>query len=313
MKYTPPSTVTRCFNKCNITTALLGLVILSCALFLPSHAASAPNQPLNGIELGQALEKGLKNGRAIWLLDGQEKFFAVFNPDQSGKPKGGVIILHDANSHPDKPEVIRPLRHALPLQGWVTMSIQLPYLASPSDYIKQQATINKRIDSAISHMRNAGFSNLVLIGHGTGTMAATSYLANQPNGLIQAFVAISLGVLHEQDESNSIPNQLEKITLPILDIYGSNDLDYVTNSANKRSLAARISGNTATRTNQIAPYMRSGLAKSNNHKLQGFISYRQIRVEGASHDFSGSEVQLTKRISGWLERHAKGVAISSNR
>lgn len=298
---------------CNLTTALLSLVILASTLFLPSHAATASNQPLNGIQLGETLEKGLKSGRAVWLQDGQEKFFAVFNPDQSGKPKGGVIILHDANSHPDKPEVIRPLRRTLPLQGWVTMTIQLPLLTNPSEYTKHQDIINKRIDSAITHMRNAGFNNLVLLGHGTGTMAATSYLANQSNGLIQAFVAISLGVLHEQDESNSIPKQLEKMTLPILDIYGSNDLDNVTSSANERALAARISSNTATRTNQLASYMRSGLAKSNTQKLQGYISYRQIRIEGASHDFSGSEMQLTKRITGWLERHAKGVAISSSR
>ena len=305
--------ISSCFNKYNFFLLVTSLAFLTSSFFLFPDAAAASTSRLTGVELGKALEQGLKNGQAIWLDDGKDKFFAIFNPDQSGQPKGGVIILHDADSQPDNPEVIQPLRRELPLHGWVTISIQLPYLDNPNNYADHQETINNRINSAITYMHNAGISNLVLLGHGTGTLAATSYLANQPNGFIQAFVAISLGILHENDATDSIISQLEKITLPILDIYGSNDLDLVTSSANVRARAARISSNIATRNNQLGAYMRSAIAKSNNQKQQGYISYRQIRIEGASHDFSGSESQLTKRIIGWLERHAKGVAITSSR
>lgn len=271
--------------------------------------SASPVAWCNAVELDKALEQGLQNGQAAWLDDGQGKFFAVFNPDQSGQPRGGVIILPDADSHPDKPQVIRPLRHQLPLQGWATIAIQLPALNNPAGYLEQQATIDKRINAAITYMRNNGFDNLVLLGHGSGAMAASKYLSSQSNGFIRAFVAISLGVLHGQEGDDSIPGQLERINLPILDIYGGNDLDHVTNSAGERALAAKISSDSAMRSNRLEPYKHSAIAKSSTQKSQGYISFRQIRIDGAGHDFRGADFMLTRRIIGWLERHAKGVAI----
>ncbi len=256
--------------------------------------------------LGEALEQGLQDGQAVWLDGEQTRYFSVFNPDQSGQPKGGVIILHDAGSHPDKPEVVRPLRQRLPLHGWSTLAIQLPALDRPAAYLEQQATIDGRINGAITYMRNSGFNNLVLLGHGSGAMAASKYLSSQPSEFIRAFVAISLGVLHGQEGDDSTPGQLERINLPILDIYGGNDLDHVTNSARERALAAKISSDSAMRSNRLEPYKHSAIAKSSTQKSQGYISFRQIRIDGAGHDFRGAEFMLTRRIIGWLERHAKG-------
>ena len=265
------------------------------------------------MEFAQSLEKGLQNGKAVWLDDANAKFFAVYDPDQSGQPKGAVIILHDANSHPDKPEVIRPLRSDLPVHGWASISIQLPYLSSVDDYTNKQTIINQRINSAANYMQTLGISNIALLGHGTGAMAATAYLSAPQDASIQAFIAISLGLLDKSEKAESISQQLEKITVPILDIYGSNDLDHVTGTAMTRALAAKISSGAVTSSKQIDSYKRSAIAKSSTQNSQGYISYRQVVIEGASHDFTGVSTLLTKRVAGWLERHAKGVSVNASR
>lgn len=298
-----PTIITFCFRRLIFNSARHAWAGALCLLSTTTVALAGSAAP------GKALEQGLQNGQAVWLDDGQGKYFSVFNPDQSGQPKGGVIILHDANSHPDKPEVVRPLRQRLPLHGWSTIAIQLPALDRPAAYLEQQAITDGRINGAVTYMRNSGFNNLVLLGHGSGAMAASKYLSSPSSEFIRAFVAISLGVLHGQQGDDSIPGQLERINLPILDIYGGNDLDHVTNSASERALAAKISSDSATRSNRLEPYKHSAIAKSSTQKSQGYISFRQIRIDGASHDFRGAEFMLTRRIIGWLERHAKGVAI----
>lgn len=302
-----------CFQKENTAFKFSTLLFSICLALSPCSSSAQDKSINNGIEIGKSLEEGLSSGQAIWLNDGQAKFFTVFDADKSGHPKGGVIILHDANSHPDKPEVIRPLRTNLPTHGWPTVTIQLPHIASLNEYASNQETVNKRISSAIDHLKSNGLSNIALIGHGTGAMLATTYLATQPNPVIQAFVAVSLGMLDKNNKPESLIYQFEKIKVPILDIYGSNDLDHVTSTAMSRALAAKLSSDTATNSNQTDSYKRSAIAKSSTQKSQGYISYRQIILEGASHDFSGSANQLSKRIAGWLERHAKGVEVNTNR
>ncbi len=312
-RHSLPHLITHCFQRNNFTQKLRLLITSACLLFFTSATTAQDTNADVNLEIGQSLEKGLTSGKALWLDDGKAKFFAVYDPDQSGQPKGGVIILHDANSHPDKPEVIQPLRSDLPSHGWASITIQIPYLSSIGDYTNKQSTINQRINSAAKYMQSVGIGNIVLLGHGTGAMAATAYLSTQQESSIQAFIAISLGMLNKNRKPESIPQQLEKITVPILDIYGSNDLDHVTSTAMSRALAAKISSDAVTSSKQIDSYKRSAIAKSSTQNSQGYISYRQIVIEGASHDFSGSEHQLTKRIAGWLERHAKGVTVNASR
>ena len=311
--FTPKSFLSHCLNTYYSSLHSFSLLFLFLFSVLSLAPTTAQFAVASEIDLGKALEKNITIGNPIWLNDGETKFFSVFNADQSGQPKGGAIILHDADSHPARPEVIQPLHGNLPKHGWATISIQLPPLKQLSEYNNNQALIRRRIESAVNHLRTSGYNNIVLIGHGTGAMAATNYLAAGSTEFIRALVAISLGVLNTKEKKDSIPAKLENVKLPILDVYGSNDLSYITSSAKRRALASKLSGDAATRANTIEPYRRSVMAVGSGQKAQGYIAYRQIKVEGADHDFSGTENILTKRIIGWLERHAKGVAVSSPR
>ena len=75
---------------------------------------------------------------------------------------------------------------------------------------------------------------------------------------------------------------IEKSRLPILDIYGEQDFKRVIGEAPDRRLAAKKGGN--------------------KH-------YDQYEIEGADHYFNKMENVLVKRIRGWLDKAAPGVAI----
>jgi len=302
--------ISRCLKQYKTLAAHTICQIISCLLLFPALAVAQSQNSDYDLQLGKSLEENLTNGQAVWLNDGQVDFFAVFNPDQSRLSKGGVILLHDAGSNPDSPEVIQPLRADLQEHGWATLSIQLPYLTSVSDYSSKQDVINNRIEAAIKYLNNDGLGNIALIGHGTGAMAATAYLSAQPAATVQSFVAISLAIIEGDSKSESTIAQIEKISLPFLDIYGSDDFDNVINSARSRAFAARIYSNSAMQTRETEQNKRSAFANNAAQSSQSYIFYRQAQIEGASHDFSAAPYLLTQRITGWLELHAKGAALS---
>ena len=68
---------------------------------------------------------------------------------------------------------------------------------------------------------------------------------------------------------------LEKLTLPVLDVYGSEDLITIINTADQRRLAARRNGN--------------------------YNGYQQVMIWNADHYFSGHDQELFVRINRWLE------------
>ena len=102
-----------------------------------------------------------------------------------------------------------------------------------------------------------------------------AYLAGSAQHGINGLIVIGMPVIEMDDRMNGA-RALEKIRLPVLDLYGSRDLDTVLRSAQTRSAAARKAENTA---------------------------YRQTEVEGADHFFLGMDDELTRRIYGWLKSH----------
>lgn len=263
-------------------------------------------QAQNELKHAEQLAERLKPEQTVWLNAGQDKFLALFTPNLSGQPKGGAILLHDANGHPDWPDVIKPLRTSLPPHGWATLSIQLPQLSTLDGYIPYQELINSRIEKASEHMKSNGINNIIIIGHGSGGMAAAAYLANNPPQEMRGLVGIGLSVTPPKQDKNHLPLHLEKIKLPILDIYGSRDLNSVTRTAEQRSHAARQSSLNATDNNEHEPYKQAGLSTTSNN-VQGYITYRQIVIEGANHNFARESATLTKRVLGWLDRHTNGT------
>jgi hypothetical protein len=79
--------------------------------------------------------------QTVWLDSpegkdrGNVKFLGLEMLEQASEPQGAILLLHGVDQHPDWPQVIKPLRTALPEGGWYTFSIMLPY----EGYEKQPA------------------------------------------------------------------------------------------------------------------------------------------------------------------------------
>lgn len=218
-------------------------------------------------------------GEAVWLQAGSQKFLGIYAEHETDKANGAVIVLHGSGVHPDWPDVVQPLRAELPQHGWATLSLQLPILANDAEYKEYAPLFNDvpaRIKAGIAHLRKNNYQNIVIVAHSMGSSMAASHLAKDPGG-ITAFAAIGMSVHKGADPRADNLASLEKIKLPVLDLYGSQDLEAVLNSVKDRAQAARKAGNT---------------------------DYRQVEVTGANHFFQGLEADLVRRVKGWLTQFA---------
>ncbi len=205
-------------------------------------------------------------------------FLGIFAEANTGPGDRAVILLHGIGVHPDWPEIINPLRSNLPEHGWATLSIQMPILANEAalaDYAPLFDEVGPRVAAAVAYLREKDNRTIVLVGHSLGASMGAAYLAGSAQHGINGLIVIGMPVIEMDDRMNGA-RALEKIRLPVLDLYGSRDLDTVLRSAQTRSAAARKAENTA---------------------------YRQTEVEGADHFFLGMDDELTRRIYGWLKSH----------
>lgn len=273
--------------------------------------AAAADEARRDLYWADQLEHSPSAGDIV-RLGPEKKFVALFRADVTGTRRGGAVLLHDMGTHPDWPEVIGPLRRALPRYGWASLSVQLPVFdrhTAAEAYVSTLDEAAERIGAAVAYLRGRGIEKVVLIGHGLGATTGASYLAETPGSGIGGFVAISM----TSDESASArldgPKLLERIALPILDVYGSRDLPRVVAGAAARSAAARRAGHDASRRNNLAPFRMSASAQEGFSKRMGLIAYRQFGIAGADHDFVGFEAVLIKRVIGWIKHHAGGITM----
>ncbi len=236
--------------------------------------------------IGKQLAEGLPVTEIVRLQSAIGEFLSLYRGYGTEKPRGAVIILHGMGGHPDWPEIVNPLRTTLPASGWATLSVQLPVLSpadSIADYGLTMGEATQRIEAAVQQLQDWRFLNIVVIGYSFGAATAAQALSTDNiNKNVNAFVGISMQAPQFLSPRLKLLKQLQSISIPVLDIYGSRDTIEVLNEADDRRLAARKNGNAA---------------------------YRQIIVEGADHYFTGLEDVLIKRIQGWLVKATSGLKI----
>ncbi|MCG6872283.1 MAG: alpha/beta hydrolase family protein [Gammaproteobacteria bacterium] len=216
--------------------------------------------------------ENLFDGEAVWLQAGELKFLGLLT--EAAEPKGAVVVMHGVGIHPDWQTIVNPLRVRLAAAGWTTLSIQMPILANEAELPEYQAIIPEadvRIVSALSFLKAKGFPRVTLIAHSLGTTMANHYLAGGERPDVISYVAIGMGVRGGVHSNDTL---LPKIRVPLLDLYGGEDLQEVVGSADIRATAAR-----------------------------GNPGYVQQRVPGADHFFEGEEDDLLTAVRAWLEGH----------
>jgi len=216
-------------------------------------------------------------GEPVWLKANKDKFLGIYTENEAENSRGAAIILHGLGVHPNWPDVVLPIRSELPAHGWATLSLQMPVLGNDAEFSEYQPLFKEvpgRINAGIAYLKQQGYSNVVLIGHSLGAKMAVSYTA-KPSNNIAALVTIGLSA--SDNSSTGALTMIENTKQPVLDLYGSQDLDAVISTAKARKAAAR---------------------KGKNNQ------YRQTKIDGANHFFVGAEEDLVRSVKSWLSKYS---------
>lgn len=237
-------------------------------------------------------------GSQIWLQQNQQQFLSIYHPNNQHPGKGALLILHDDGQHPRWPDTIETISATMPDYGWATLSISLPDIkpsktkkpANQSDtslsQTEQQAVA--RIQAALDYLGTQGLLNVILVGSGSGAPRGANLLQSLPSpgptpeGTKAARAIAALVIINDNNPSEltSLSPNFNDASMPILDIYfGSQET----------TLAA------AKRRKQMA----------SRSKMK---TYQQIRLAELNGLLSLGENRLSKRVRGFIERNAKGVA-----
>lgn len=218
---------------------------------------------------------------AVWLSADDQLFLGLYREPVNLPSNRAVVILHSMGAHADWPEVITPLRTRLPAMGWSTLSIQLPVLApqaSLSDYGASISQTTLRIRAAIKYLQYHGSVDIVLLGYSFGASLAVNYLRAEPDD-IRAFAGISMQEFPFLSPPFKLVDNLDRVKVPVLDIYAGLDFSDVLRSVDDRRLAASKGGNSA---------------------------YQQQVIEGSDHYYTGRQDELVETIMAWLETIVPG-------
>lgn len=249
------------------------ILMASCFIFSSGlHAADLEREK----RLANEISDFIMDGEPVHLKTDNHEFLNIFMESDANEVKGAVIILHGRGFHPDWKDVVHPLRIGLPEHGWHTLSVQMPVLhkqAKYYDYLPILPESFPRIEAAINFLKLKGISNIILIAHSCSVHMSTAWLEQSQNNDVNAFIGIGMGATDYQQPMKK-PFPFEKIKIPVLDIYGSNDYPAVTRNATKR----------------LQKIKRAGNAKSS-----------QRLVENADHYFTDKGDTLLKEISQWLD------------
>ena len=236
----------------------------------------------------RAREQRLRDQIVDGLLDGEPielrtaagvDFLAIRTNSVTRPARGSVVILHGRGFHPDWADVVHPLRVGLTEHGWDTLSVQLPVLdkaAKYYDYYPVFPAAGERIEAALAAARNLSAGKVVLIAHSCGShMAQHWMLSNDPETRqpFDAFVGIGMGATDFRQPMRD-PFALDRLKVPVLDLYGDDDYPAVHRLADERLAALRVGGNPAS---------------------------VQIVVPHADHYFRDRGEELLKAVSDWLD------------
>jgi surfactin synthase thioesterase subunit len=214
------------------------------------------------------------DGEAVWLNDGENEFLGIYTEANEDKERA-VIVMHGTGIHPNWQQVIMPLRVGLIEHNWNTLSIQMPILRNEAEYAEYAPLFDEvapRINAAVAFLKENGSDDIMLIGHSLGAAMAAYYLTHPVDDDIEGFVAIGMGALASDRRMNGAKS-LELISVPVLDLYGTEDLESVLETVDARAAAAKKAGNE---------------------------DYSQVQIKG-NHFFDGQEDVLVETVAEWLE------------
>ncbi len=214
------------------------------------------------------------DGEPVYLSTGAHEFLSIYT--EADDPAGAVIILHGRGFHPNWSDVVYPLRTGLVEQGWNTLSLQMPVLGKEAkfyDYLEIMHEAFPRIEAGIDFLREQGNDRIVLIAHSCSVHMTMAWVDAGRMRDIDAFVGIGMGAVDYQQPMKK-PFPLDRIRVPVLDVYGEAEYPAVLRGAPER----------------LAAITQAGNPKS-----------RQVVVPRANHYFTDEGEALLDAVGPWLK------------
>ena len=199
--------------------------------------------------LAEQIVDAIIDGDPVMLRSADHEFLSIYTeaeiPDGMEHSRGAAIILHGRGFHPNWADVVLPLRVGLTEHGWNTLSMQMPVLEKEAkfyDYVPIFNEAGPRIDAGIKYLREQGNQKIVLIAHSCSVHMVMAWVdAGKMHG-IDALVGIGMGAT-DYKQPMAKPFPLDKITLPVLDVYGSDEYPAVQRGAAERLAQMKLAGN----------------------------------------------------------------------
>ena len=221
----------------------------------------------------EQVEDSIMDGEAVDLLVEGRKIFAIYMEAEDGSDKG-MIVVHGTGIHPNWQQVVQPIRVEMAAHGWNTLSIQMPILhneAQYEEYVALYPEVPPRLRAAEAFLKDRGIQTLLIAAHSQGATMSSYYLSRHPSD-VKGLIAIGMGATQKDSHINSAQS-LKKITIPILDLYGDDDLPGVLDTVDART-------------------------ESSAHNVQ----YSQQMIKDANHFFDGMDDELVSAVASWAQQ-----------
>jgi pimeloyl-ACP methyl ester carboxylesterase len=248
------------------------VILLACLLHpgLPVAASDIEREK----RLATQIVDSIMDGEVVFLNSGDHEFLSIYT--EADDPQGAVIIMHGRGFHPNWSDVAYPLRTGLVERGWNTLSIQMPVLDKEAkfyDYLEIMDEAFPRIEAGIDYLKQQGNEKIVLIAHSCSVHMTMAWVDAGRMRDIDGFVGIGMGAVDYQQPMKQ-PFPLEKMDVPVLDVYGEDEFPAVLKGAPVRLEAIRKAGNPGS---------------------------MQVIVPGANHYFTDEGEALLEAITPWLQ------------
>ena len=183
-----------------------------------------------------------------------------------------VILAHGRGNLPDG-NVVGPLRKAIHKElGFHTLSLRMPDpgVDSPESPALAAAfpEAYQRLQGAIDYLKQEKkVERIYFMGHSMGGRMTSGFLATHPDAGIAGFIGVGLTAGGKEPVNTNL--NLRKVRIPVIDVYGDNEMDAKAASFRKPLVSER------------------------------FI---QIEIPGAKHDYRGYEKPVADAVMGWLKK-----------
>jgi len=221
----------------------------------------------------EEVEDSIMDGEAVDIrVDGYD-VFAIYTEAEDGSDKG-MIVVHGTGIHPNWQQVVQPIRIEMSAHGWNTLSIQMPILhneAEYEEYVPLYPEVPPRLGAAEAFLKDRGMKTLLIVAHSQGATMSSYYLSRHPSD-VKGLIAIGMGATQKDSHVNSAES-LKNIAIPVLDLFGDDDLPGVLETVDRRK-------------------------NSSTHNAY----YSQQMIEGANHFFDGMDDDLITAVADWARQ-----------